>query len=696
MAVEAGAISYDVEVDTHDLLRAQAETDKSIDKIVKSFDKAEKAVKDFEISQKALGRSISDLGIIYDKNGKVLATVTNRYQGLKDQVVNTSTAMNNATTKTSKAFKLQKNSMQQVGFQVQDMIVQIQGGTSAFVAMGQQGSQLAGILGPGGAVVGAAIAAASVIGGMLYNAMKDGSEITEELTEKVKGLSFEFDRLGSAQAVEAMKKIGVEINANTKLVTEARKEQEALDKRIAASTKLIAQYGEDSKVGENLTRGLIKTREEFEKQAEIIEIGEKNLADLGDKYEQLAGSLDRSEKGLQSHTDAATRDTEAIKSMIEALKIQANTIGRTEKETALYLATQLNATEAEKAAIVTYFASINAFKDKTAATKSANEALREQMALEQKQAKQQAKANEATISKGAGVVSGLLTPQEELLSQLNLRQSALDAARALDLENENVYLEAKRRANEEYVEGLKKIDAGAMTAQEKRLKELGVSWEAMGVQAAGALTGIATGAMTGQEAMRGLAMTILNQLVGALITMGVQAIIGQTTATAAGVASAATLATAYAPAAAMVSLATFGANAAPAAAGIASTVALSSGLALAGGRQFGGPVNANSAYRVGEAGPEIFQTQSGQNIMIPGENGKVLSNGDSMGAMGGGPMEVIVNNYGAPMDVSVNQNDRQITIDLTLKAVANQISNNQGAIPKALKNSSNYQSKANR
>ena len=47
---------------------------------------------------------------------------------------------------------------QQIGYQVQDMIVQIQGGTSAFVAIGQQGSQLAGAFGPGGAVIGAIIA----------------------------------------------------------------------------------------------------------------------------------------------------------------------------------------------------------------------------------------------------------------------------------------------------------------------------------------------------------------------------------------------------------------------------------------------------------------------------------------------------------------------------------------------------------
>jgi len=48
--------------------------------------------------------------------------------------------------------------LQQVGYQVGDFAVQIQGGTNALVALGQQGSQLLGILGPMGAIAGAALA----------------------------------------------------------------------------------------------------------------------------------------------------------------------------------------------------------------------------------------------------------------------------------------------------------------------------------------------------------------------------------------------------------------------------------------------------------------------------------------------------------------------------------------------------------
>ncbi|MER3091517.1 hypothetical protein [Salmonella enterica] len=77
---------------------------------------------------------------------------------------------------------------QQVGYQVQDMIVQIQGGTSAFVAIGQQVSQLAGAFGPGGAVIGAIIALSAAVGGTLYKALGGAKISAEELQESAKTL----------------------------------------------------------------------------------------------------------------------------------------------------------------------------------------------------------------------------------------------------------------------------------------------------------------------------------------------------------------------------------------------------------------------------------------------------------------------------------------------------------------------------
>lgn len=172
--------------------------------------------------------------------------------------------------------------------------------------------------------------------------------------------------------------------------------------------------------------------------------------------------------------------------------------------------------------------------------------------------------------------------------------------------------------------------------------------DAFSGNASNAITGLLTGTMSAQEAMRSLGNTILNSVINSIVQVGVEAlknyILGQTlgaASVATSVGMAATTASAWAPAAAMASLASFGANAGPAASGISSTVGLASGLALAGARYNGGPVSAGSMYRVGEKGqPEIYQASTGKQYMIPGDNGKVISNKDMQG---GGGISVQVN-----------------------------------------------------
>ncbi|EKR6405688.1 TPA: tape measure protein [Enterobacter hormaechei subsp. xiangfangensis] len=209
-------------------------------------------------------------------------------------------------------------------------------------------------------------------------------------------------------------------------------------------------------------------------------------------------------------------------------------------------------------------------------------------------------------------------------------------------------------------------------AQWQLLSQQGLGYEmltsavdAFSGNASNALTGLITGTMSAQDAMRSLGNTMLNSVVNALVQVGVEAlknfIIGQTlgaAATAAGASQAAILATAWAPAAAMASLASFGANSVPAMTGIASTVGLAQGLALTGMRYNGGPVNAGGLYQVGERGkPEIYQASTGKQYMIPGDNGRVISNKDmASGGGGGAPILNIYNYSSASVDAQATQN----------------------------------------
>lgn len=255
-----------------------------------------------------------------------------------------------------------------------------------------------------------------------------------------------------------------------------------------------------------------------------------------------------------------------------------------------------------------------------------------------------------------------VTPQQEAVAQVDpVQQLANQHAQQLALiqqfEQQGLLahqnaLALKNAADTQYEQQRTAAQWELLSQQSLGYSMLTSAVDAFSGNASNALTGLITGTMSAQDAMRSLGNTMLNSVVNALVQVGVEAlknfIIGQTlgaASTAASVGMATTTAAAWAPAAALASLASFGANSAPAMAGIASTVGLAQGLALAGARYNGGPVSAGSMYQVGERGkPEIYQASTGKQYMIPGDNGRVISNKE-MTAGGGGGVVINIQNY---------------------------------------------------
>ncbi|HGN1673250.1 TPA: tape measure protein [Proteus mirabilis] len=159
--------------------------------------------------------------------------------------------------------------------------------------------------------------------------------------------------------------------------------------------------------------------------------------------------------------------------------------------------------------------------------------------------------------------------------------------------------------------------------------------DALGQRSTNVLTGLLTQTQSLNDAFRNVALTIVDQAVGALVQMGMQQvknmIMGESMATAAqasALAQAAAAQAAWAPAALSASIATLGAAVATGTSSYTAAMAASKTMGLvAGARKNGGPVNAGSMYRVGEGGkPEIFKASNGSQYMIPGDNGRVISN----------------------------------------------------------------------
>ncbi|MDH2270101.1 tape measure protein [Serratia marcescens] len=225
-------------------------------------------------------------------------------------------------------------------------------------------------------------------------------------------------------------------------------------------------------------------------------------------------------------------------------------------------------------------------------------------------------------------------------------------------------LELMRAANTQYEQQRIAAQWEIFRNQNAGNEALAASFDAFAGNASNAFTGIITGSMSAEEAARSLGSTVLNSLVNAFVQMGVDwvksAVMGSTaqtsaiaattaaqvagtaTTTAASTTAAAATTTAWTPAAIVASIGSFGGAAAIGIGAVVAAMALSS--SLAGKRKNGGPVRSGSMYQVGEGGlPEIYQASTGKQYMIPGDNGKVISNKDMQGG-GGINVNVSINN----------------------------------------------------
>lgn len=264
------------------------------------------------------------------------------------------------------------------------------------------------------------------------------------------------------------------------------------------------------------------------------------------------------------------------------------------------------------------------------------------------------------------------------------------------------YIAAKQATDAQYL--------ALKAAQDKQYQEqqLAAQWQLLSQQSLGydmltsavdslsgnasnAITGLITQTMSWSDAARSLGNTMLNSVVNSIVQVGVEMaknfILGQTLGVAtqaanasAAVAGGAAALAAWTPAAIAASIATMGAASASGlgaytaaqATGAATSVGMKA-LTIAGARKDGGPVSAGEMYRVGEGGkPEIFKASNGNQYMIPGDNGKVISNRD----IGGGqvPVTVNINDYssgGNRIDAQARQDSNGMTIDVFIADMDN-------------------------
>jgi hypothetical protein len=147
------------------------------------------------VDTKSVDRAIDKIGRLRTGVGRT-STTTKKYTSTVEQasranvrhsqsakeVRNQYVRMNAATFKAQQSTKrFASVGLQQVGYQVGDFAVQLQGGTNAAVAFGQQFSQLAGIFGAWGAVAGAGVAITTAFIAPLLEAKEAAKGLAQEI-----------------------------------------------------------------------------------------------------------------------------------------------------------------------------------------------------------------------------------------------------------------------------------------------------------------------------------------------------------------------------------------------------------------------------------------------------------------------------------------------------------------------------------
>ena len=672
MATSAGELIYTVDVDTA--------------KAVTQARQAEKAVGALETEMNSAAAASAKLNTNLTATAKGVGQATTGMRGLSGVAG-------------------------QIGFQLQDIAVQAQMGTSALVILGQQGSQVASVFGPTGAIVGAIIAVGSALLGMATASGTAGESI-EELAKKA-------DSLGKSQLEDAINKANVELNDQQQVLiktTEKVQRMEAAQKQSGLTAGVYAVK-------------LAEARAEQEAQSDVVN--------------QLVANIERLTNAMYGNVDAAEASRKATQEIVSDLEFETRIMGLNEAQRATAIAQRRAGVDASSAegkaienaatAMVNESQRLSELDRQKRESEAAARKAASQAESEQKRLQGQYQSNENSLKKMAQQLSiaglstqGLARDAAQLAAAYSLGEGAtqtqIEQAKQLagalfdlnEQKRKQAEIEGKRKEAGRFVEQaafdaaspLEQIDieeqAKIAKLEEYRNLEL-ISLQEFETTKNNIIKQAADERAAIELARNSMILSASSDFFGGMADL-TGAFAGEQSgaykalfAISKGFAianAALQLQTAIANASALPWPANFPAIAQAVALGgqIASGIA---GVNYGGAREFGGPVDAGKMYRVGEGGaPEIFQS-GGKNFMIPGDGGKVIPN-DQIGG-GGFSQSVQVHNYSGESvntRTSLDGKQMEIIIGAAKDAVARDISQRRGGVGRALASSTGTKWKA--
>lgn len=426
MSENLGSVYYTVDAKTTSMLEAEALINKSIAGVVKDFSIADKAVSAFVKKQEELGRTVNKAGQVFSANGKIVVSASNDYRALasaasmaKDKAMQMNAGMSKTAQGVSAGMRGMQGAAQNFSYQIQDIAVQLAGGQSPFLVAAQQIPQLLVGMGAAAAAIGALVA---ILGGlaMAFGTSTKKIELFDKAIENIQA-SITLAAGGVSEYTEQMKVLAglSETMAKIKIASLIGEQKQAYKDGSSALQEytqnvfgFVRGFGSfEEKVSKITGKKLGKegfdeaanavkefrfqvtsfSLQQTEDSVDSLETSLKRLADSGatstaegralieTTLAQITAfrsgqiTLDALNKSLNDNSLITKGNQETVRSLVEALKLESETLGATARAQALHVAWLNKATQAQLNAINSYFDAIEAQEKKIEADEKAKD-----------------------------------------------------------------------------------------------------------------------------------------------------------------------------------------------------------------------------------------------------------------------------------------------------------------------------------
>ena len=362
--------------------------------------------------------------------------------------------------KNNKTLRMMRGGFGQVGHQVQDIAVQLQGGTDAMIVFGQQGSQIVSLFGPGGAALGALLAVGAALITSFKPAVDDSVESLKDIIKQTKEQARELGMLTAAQ-----KEYDQILKGET--LSEARENNAKLNDELEEQEAKLGRAKHALAEAEQMSR--IYNRGQLKSTVETRAFGQA-VVDIRTEIKGLESAIADNDLVIGEYTEgtltaaqAEKERLETIMEMVNAAKEEIATTGMSERQLAVYQARQEGATVAQ-------IATIDALYKKIEANKAEQKALDEAEKAEKKRQDtingviKAAATQAATIGMNRRELAiyraTLQGASEQEIASLNALHDIIDARQQLtkDLKAQKDAQKALQEAEEDaFTSGLNKI-----------------------------------------------------------------------------------------------------------------------------------------------------------------------------------------------------------------------------------------------